>query len=107
MQKKATDLFRDGETDKEFRDAMKKVTKEAGFEEYDENAKNVGVDDERKEKLLSQLKENREELHRSSVEDKAAGGMKTVEDVETFAELGCDRLGTSSAIRLLKEAGKI
>ena len=75
MQKKATDLFRDGETDKEFRDAMKKVTKEAGFEEYDENAKNVGVDDERKEKLLSQLKENREELHRSSVEDKAAGGM--------------------------------
>ena len=42
-----------------------------------------------------------------NVKIKAAGGMKTVEDVETFAELGCDRLGTSSAIRLLKEAGKI
>ena len=38
---------------------------------------------------------------------KAAGGMKTVEDVEAFAELGCSRLGTSSAMRLLKEAGKI
>ena len=42
-----------------------------------------------------------------NVKIKAAGGMKTVEDVETFAELGCDRLGTSSAIRLLREAGKI
>ena len=42
-----------------------------------------------------------------NVKIKAAGGMKTLEDVETFAELGCDRLGTSSAIRLLKEAGKI
>ncbi|MGI5888807.1 MAG: deoxyribose-phosphate aldolase [Oscillospiraceae bacterium] len=41
------------------------------------------------------------------VKIKAAGGMKTVEDVEMFADLGCDRLGTSSGIRLLKEAGKI
>ena len=38
---------------------------------------------------------------------KAAGGMKTVEDIEAFAELGCSRLGTSSAMRLFKEAGKI
>ncbi|MBR3355567.1 MAG: deoxyribose-phosphate aldolase [Oscillospiraceae bacterium] len=38
---------------------------------------------------------------------KAAGGMKTVEDIEAFADLGCSRLGTSSAMRLFKEAGKI
>lgn len=41
------------------------------------------------------------------VKIKAAGGMKTVEDVEAFAELGCSRLGTSSAMRLFKEAGKL
>lgn len=41
------------------------------------------------------------------VKIKAAGGMKTVEDIEAFAELGCSRLGTSSAMRLFKEAGKI
>ena len=46
MQKKATDLFRDGETDDEFRDTMKKVTKEAGFEEYADNA-GAALDDER------------------------------------------------------------
>ena len=41
------------------------------------------------------------------VKIKAAGGMKTVEDIEAFADLGCSRLGTSSAMRLFKEAGKI
>ena len=39
-----------------------------------------------------------------NVRIKAAGGMKTAEDVMTFAELGADRLGTSSAIKLLKNA---
>ena len=42
-----------------------------------------------------------------NVKIKAAGGMKTLEDVKMFAEMGCDRLGTSSAMRLLKEAGEI
>ena len=41
------------------------------------------------------------------VKVKAAGGMKTVEDVEMFAGLGCHRLGTSSAMKLFKEAGKL
>lgn len=36
------------------------------------------------------------------VKMKAAGGIRTVEDMEAFIELGCDRLGTSSAIKILK-----
>lgn len=38
------------------------------------------------------------------VKMKAAGGIRTVQDMEEFLELGCDRLGTSSAIKLIKEA---
>jgi deoxyribose-phosphate aldolase len=34
---------------------------------------------------------------------KAAGGVKTREDLEMFLEAGCDRIGTSSAVRLLKK----
>ena len=34
---------------------------------------------------------------------KAAGGISTVEDMETFLDLGADRLGTSRAVRLLAE----
>ena len=33
---------------------------------------------------------------------KAAGGIRTREDMEQFCALGCDRLGTSSAIRILR-----
>ncbi|MBO1679933.1 deoxyribose-phosphate aldolase [Bittarella massiliensis (ex Durand et al. 2017)] len=33
---------------------------------------------------------------------KAAGGIKSVDDMEKFVSLGADRLGTSSAIKLLK-----
>lgn len=36
---------------------------------------------------------------------KAAGGIKTYDDMLTFLSLGADRLGSSSAIRLMKEAG--
>ena len=38
---------------------------------------------------------------------KAAGGISTVEDIETFLDLGADRLGTSRAVKLLTtgEAG--
>ena len=32
---------------------------------------------------------------------KAAGGISTVEEMETFLDLGADRLGTSHAVRLL------
>lgn len=36
------------------------------------------------------------------VKMKAAGGVKSVEDMEAFLEEGCDRIGTSSAISLIK-----
>ena len=39
----------------------------------------------------------------SGVRMKAAGGVKTREDLEMFLEAGCDRIGTSSAVRLLKK----
>lgn len=35
------------------------------------------------------------------VKIKAAGGIRTPEDLEAFANAGCDRIGTSSAVRLL------
>ncbi len=41
------------------------------------------------------------------VKVKAAGGMKTLEDIEKFVELGADRLGTSSAVSLLEGAGAL
>lgn len=37
---------------------------------------------------------------------KAAGGMKTKEDIYAFVEAGASRLGTSSGIRLLNEEVK-
>ena len=41
-----------------------------------------------------------------AVRIKAAGGVRTREDMEAFIELGCDRIGTSSAISILEgEAG--
>lgn len=36
------------------------------------------------------------------VKMKAAGGVKTVEDMEEFLKEGCDRIGTSSAIKLIQ-----
>ncbi len=36
------------------------------------------------------------------VKMKAAGGVKTVEDLEAFLEEGCDRIGTSSAVKLIQ-----
>lgn len=38
----------------------------------------------------------------SGVRMKAAGGVKTRDDLEMFLSAGCDRIGTSSAVRLLK-----
>ena len=38
-----------------------------------------------------------------NVKIKAAGGIRTIEDLNAFAEAGCDRIGTSSAVSLLKE----
>ena len=39
-----------------------------------------------------------------SVKMKASGGGKTVDDLEMFLGAGCERIGTSSAIGLLKES---
>jgi len=36
-----------------------------------------------------------------NVKIKAAGGIRTVEDMQDFIELGCERLGTSSAVKIL------
>lgn len=36
---------------------------------------------------------------------KAAGGVRTVEDLEMFLQEGCDRIGTSSALKLLQGSG--
>lgn len=37
-----------------------------------------------------------------NVKIKAAGGIRTIQDMTDFLEAGCDRLGTSSAIKLLE-----
>jgi deoxyribose-phosphate aldolase len=37
-----------------------------------------------------------------NVKMKAAGGVKSVEDLENFIKLGCARIGTSSAVNLVK-----
>jgi len=37
------------------------------------------------------------------VKMKAAGGIRTREDMIAFLEAGCSRLGTSSAVKILKE----
>lgn len=36
------------------------------------------------------------------VKMKAAGGVKTLEDLEAFLQEGCDRIGTSSAVKLIQ-----
>ena len=36
------------------------------------------------------------------VKIKAAGGVSTMEDLQAFLDLGCDRIGTSRAVGLLK-----
>ena len=44
-----------------------------------------------------------QEMIGPDVKMKAAGGVSSKEDLETFLSLGCSRIGTSSAIRLLTE----
>lgn len=39
-----------------------------------------------------------------NVKIKASGGIRTLEDMEVFINLGCSRLGTSSAIKLINNA---
>jgi deoxyribose-phosphate aldolase len=37
-----------------------------------------------------------------NVKIKAAGGVSTIDDLKAFLDLGCDRIGTSRAVGLLK-----
>ena len=39
------------------------------------------------------------------VKIKAAGGVRTREDLEAFLDAGCDRIGTSSAVSILNGDG--
>lgn len=39
----------------------------------------------------------------SNVKIKASGGVKTKSDLEMFLDEGCERIGTSSAVKLLTE----
>jgi len=41
----------------------------------------------------------------AGVKVKAAGGIRTLSDMEAFLAAGCERIGTSNAIRLLRELG--
>lgn len=41
------------------------------------------------------------------VKIKAAGGIRSMRDAEEFLKLGCERLGTSSIVKMAKEAEKI
>lgn len=43
----------------------------------------------------------------ADVKIKAAGGIRTMADAEAFLRLGCERLGTSSVVKMAKEAEKI
>ncbi len=38
-----------------------------------------------------------------NVKMKAAGGIRSIEDAQSYLELGCDRLGTSAIVKLVKE----
>ena len=40
------------------------------------------------------------------VKIKAAGGVRTVEDLKAFIDAGCSRIGTSSAVKLVKSENK-
>lgn len=41
------------------------------------------------------------------VKMKAAGGVRSVEDMKAFLQAGCERIGTSSAIRMIQEEDEI
>lgn len=41
-----------------------------------------------------------------SVKIKAAGGIRTLQEMEAFINEGCSRIGTSSAVKLIKDAEK-
>lgn len=76
--------------------AMCKAVTSAGAD-YIKTSTGFGTDGATKEDILL-FKEH----IGHNVKMKAAGGVSTLEDLEMFIELGCDRIGTSRAVGLLK-----
>lgn len=81
---------------KEEKIAMCKAVTNAGAD-YIKTSTGFGTDGARMEDVLL-FKEHIGE----NVKIKAAGGVRTKEDLIAFIEAGCDRIGTSSAIKMLK-----
>lgn len=76
--------------------AMCKAVTNAGAD-YIKTSTGFGTDGARMEDVIL-FKEHIGE----NVKIKAAGGVRTKEDLIAFIEAGCDRIGTSSAIKMLK-----
>ena len=76
--------------------AMCKAVTNAGAD-YIKTSTGFGTDGARMEDVIL-FKDNIGE----NVKIKAAGGVRTKEDLIAFIEAGCDRIGTSSAIKMLK-----
>lgn len=81
---------------KEEKIAMCKAVTNAGAD-YIKTSTGFGTDGARMEDVIL-FKDNIGE----NVKIKAAGGVRTKEDLIAFIEAGCDRIGTSSAIKMLK-----
>ena len=81
---------------KEEKIAMCKAVTNAGAD-YIKTSTGFGTDGARMEDVIL-FKERIGE----NVKIKAAGGVRTKEDLIAFIEAGCDRIGTSSAIKMLK-----
>lgn len=81
---------------KEEKIAMCKAVTNAGAD-YIKTSTGFGTDGARMEDVIL-FKDNIGE----NVKIKAAGGVRTREDLIAFIEAGCDRIGTSSAIKMLK-----
>ncbi len=81
---------------KEEKIAMCKAVTNAGAD-YIKTSTGFGTDGARMEDVIL-FKEHIGE----NVKIKAAGGVRTKEDLIAFIEAGCDRIGTSSAIKMLK-----
>lgn len=81
---------------KEEKIAMCKAVTNAGTD-YIKTSTGFGTDGARMEDVIL-FKEHIGE----NVKIKAAGGVRTKEDLIAFIEAGCDRIGTSSAIKMLK-----
>ena len=81
---------------REEKSAMCKAVTNAGAD-YIKTSTGFGTDGATKEDIQL-FKEN----IGPKVKMKAAGGVSTVEDLEMFIGLGCDRIGTSRAVGLLK-----